>query len=165
VGGEVEFPPLSRSGRRTIRLLLPEADSLAPISFPPPAPGTRRVLFVDDEETVLRLAVQALEFSGYHARSCSSARECLDLLSHAPDSFDLIISDQRMPGLSGVEMIGALRADGNRTPVLLVSGSLNAVTERQLRELAPARFIAKPFTLAEMLQAVAELLAEPAAVS
>jgi CheY-like chemotaxis protein len=63
-----------------------------------------------------------------------------------------------MPRLSGLDLLCQLRAAGQSTPVVITSGSLAAVSQRELQAVAPARFLPKPFTLSDLLGVVRELL-------
>lgn len=116
------------------------------------------IAIVDDEDTVVRLATQALEFSGYRATEIASADDCLTRVLRNPAEFDLIITDQRLPTMSGTDLVSRLREQGVQTPVLVTSGSHASTTLTEIATIAPARFLAKPFTLVDLLGAVQELL-------
>jgi PAS domain S-box-containing protein len=84
--------------------------------------GRERVLIVDDERQVADMLAHALERLGYDVAACESGNEALEVLSECPDAFDLIISDQMMPGLTGQQL--AQRASWLRPdlPFLLCTG-------------------------------------------
>ncbi len=66
--------------------------------------GSERVLFVDDESMLVRLGKMTLETLGYQATATTSANEALEIFSRDPDGYDLIISDQSMPEMSGAQL-------------------------------------------------------------
>ncbi|MCA1796426.1 MAG: transporter substrate-binding domain-containing protein, partial [Geobacteraceae bacterium] len=70
-----------------------------------PTGGQEKILVVDDEEILAALLEEQLESLGYEAASITSSSEALDLFRANPDHFDLVISDQTMPELTGVEML------------------------------------------------------------
>jgi len=78
----------------------------------------------------------------------------LDLLSRPGESrFDLVVSDQIMPQLSGVQLLRALRESGNRVPVVLYTGYADAVDESDARRLGAAALLYKPVDLDTLLAA------------
>jgi CheY-like chemotaxis protein len=109
--------------------------------------GTRRVLLVDDEPMLLSLTIRVLEHLGYRARGANGAEEALAILAAEPDTFDLLITDIRMPGLSGTELVAEMLARGIDMPVLFVSGQIDAPIPTTWAAAAPHRFLAKPYSL------------------
>ena len=158
-GGGIAVEAGPDEGTR-FHVYLPEAPPLTTVAAPAVARAASpaHIVIIDDEDTVVSLAEQALQFAGYRASSLPSTRECVAQLARDPRAFDLIITDQRMPELSGLEMLRSLRASGQTVPVVITSGSLAALSLRELQAVTPARFLAKPFTLADLLAVVRELL-------
>lgn len=78
-----------------------------------------RVLLVDDDALVAEVIAAVLEDQGAEVFVCSDAREALTLNR---GRFDLIISDMKMPEISGLDLCRQLRADGDKTPFILLSG-------------------------------------------
>lgn len=79
------------------------------------------VLLVDDEPLVMRLMARVIETMGLEARFAANGMEALEEAQQRPPA--LILTDYYMPGLSGVDLTGALRRDGLKTcPVILISG-------------------------------------------
>jgi two-component system chemotaxis sensor kinase CheA len=81
-----------------------------------------KVLVVDDQFTVRELQRSILRASGYRVEVACDGREALDALS-AEDDFDLVVTDLQMPEMDGLELLGAIRADPDRTslPVIVVT--------------------------------------------
>ncbi|HQF25819.1 MAG TPA: response regulator, partial [Polyangiaceae bacterium] len=82
--------------------------------------ANRRVLVIDDEDVVHASMRKVLSRLGFGVDGVLSAREGLARLQ--TDSFDLIITDLMMPQMNGIELLQELRARGNTTPVLMVTG-------------------------------------------
>lgn len=107
--------------------------------------GSYTVLVVDDEEPVRRLAVRMLTWTGYQALEASHGREALSTMEQHGDSIDLVLTDIKMPGMTGRELGAqvALRWPGK--PVLYMSGFASEVFKGGLLEPG-APFLSKPFT-------------------
>lgn len=121
-----------------------------------------RVLFVDDEEMLLRLAQVALGELGCTVTAASNPLEAFALFAAAPESFDLMITDQAMPRLSGVELarkVLALRPD---LPVILCTGFADATAIQAAKEAGITTVVMKPLTLGELSRLIHQLLAVPA---
>ena len=119
-----------------------------------------RILVVDDEPVVALLIAKTLARAGFEATTRTSPFEALDLIRQDPGAFDLVLTDQTMPGLTGdrlAEEIHALRAD---LPIVLCSGFAYALTPEQLGLRGVQRLINKPVVGAELARAVREILDE-----
>jgi len=116
----------SEPGRgTTVRLYFPalpgQSDALG--AAPPPLPpGNETVLVVEDQEVLRRTAARALTKLGYQVLVAHDGEEALRVLAEQGDRIDLVLSDLVMPKLSGIDLIGRIRAAGNRVPCLLMSG-------------------------------------------
>ncbi|MEM1435337.1 MAG: response regulator [Pseudomonadota bacterium] len=128
---------------------------------PPMAHGRPPVvLFVDDEPRVLT-SMRALFRKGYQVRTANSATEALAVLADGP--VDLIVSDQRMPHMTGVELLARVRREYPATRRILLTGyaDLTAI-ESALNECEVARYLVKPCPPDELRAAAAAVLAQPA---
>jgi len=112
----------------------------------------QRILLVDDEAVIRRLCCDALSGSGYHVDTAVDGQAGWRRLEAA--SYDLLITDNNMPNLSGVELIRKLRATGMPLPVILASGLVPSGTE----DLDLAAILQKPFTTDQMVRAAIECL-------
>ncbi len=97
--------------------------------------GTERILFVDDEPMLTALAKAMLGGLGYQVETRTSAVEALELFSQCPEVFDLVISDQTMPRMSGMEMALKMMKVRPEIPIILCSGYSEAVDSKLAREL------------------------------
>jgi len=120
-----------------------------------------RLLLVDDEEIIRNPLVRILGNAGYEMLTASSAPEALEVVASGAPAPALIIADVRLPGMSGIELVERLRTDGVRVPVLLVSGMVPETQEPLPgREAGPVRFLMKPFSGPELIEAIVGLLSE-----
>ncbi len=71
----------------------------------------------------------------------------------------MIITDQMMPGMTGLEMIRELRAEGNLAPVIILSGNARYVSENDLAGLGNVQFMPKPFDIGSLLERISVVLA------
>jgi len=117
-----------------------------------------RILIVEDEEKVaffLKEGLSDLE-NGFSVTSTPSAEDALQVLD--AQDFDLVITDFRLPGQNGLELIGRLRVSHPNVPTMLItaygSDELEAAAYRQ----RVARYLAKPFRLDQFVEAVQEIL-------
>jgi len=113
----------------------------------------QRVLVVDDEEPLLRLATETLEGLGYIAVPFTSSVAALAAFRADPAQFDVVLTDERMPGLTGSALIREMRSIRDAVPVLLMSGYLGMESvdaDVVLRKPLSARDLAA--SMAEVIQ-------------
>ena len=121
-------------------------------------PGTERILFVDDEVEIGLLAQQMLQRVGYSVTTKTDSREALKLFRRRPKDFDLIITDQAMPKLYGVELAEEILKIRPDMPVILISGFADAITLESVKEKGIRDYIMKPLVGHELAQAVRYVL-------
>jgi PAS domain S-box-containing protein len=120
--------------------------------------GTGRILFVDDEESLTESGCELLESLGYSVTATMNSVEALDLFIADPDAFDLVITDQTMPRMTGLELSEELLAVRPDIPIILCSGFSEAITPEKLRKIGIRRMISKPFVKQEMAQCIRSIL-------
>jgi DNA-binding response OmpR family regulator len=115
-----------------------------------------RILIVDDEPMVRALIARALTDAGYEVVAVANGRAALDAARGAEVRFDLIITNNYLPGLSGARLIAQVREDFPDLPILHVDD----VTRRGRISPVPSDIptIYKPFSIAALRAAVVELL-------
>ena len=137
----------SRGSGTQFAIYLPRTDAPAvQATGPEPllAPGEGRVLFVDDEET-LALAMQLLlESLGYEAVVHTASREALEAFRTDPHGFDVIITDQTMPQMTGEALIQAMRRIRPGIPIILCTGFSHVINAEKARALGNVTFLMKP---------------------
>lgn len=120
--------------------------------------GHERVLFVDDENLLAQMAGEMLSNLGYAVTSMTSATEALELFKATPDSFDLVITDQAMPGMTGAELAAELLRIRPALPVILITGFSETFGEEEARQLGLRAFLMKPVSEAELARTIREAL-------
>ena len=128
-----------------------------------PPVGTERVLFVDDEIFFVDLAAESLGGLGYRVTALRQSPEALERFRQAPQQFDLLITDQTMPRMSGLQLaqqIHALRPD---LPIILCTGFSEAVSPESASRAGVGRVLAKPVSRKDLARAIREVLDDPPA--
>ena len=120
--------------------------------------GHERILFVDDEETLAYLGKEVLESLGYEVFAKTSSREAQDFFTEDPGRFDLVITDQTMPQITGIvlaERILQLRPD---IPIILCTGYSELISREKAREMGIKAFLMKPLLIRELAVAIRKAL-------
>jgi PAS domain S-box-containing protein len=128
------------------------------------AGGRERVLFVDDDEAVLRFANLALPRLGFTVTLCTNGQEALDAFERSAGGFDIVITDQMMPGMSGTELAGELTRRQPGLPVILFTGYSDQAPSAQWREAGIVSVLVKPVTvkiLVDEIRRVMDRAAKP----
>ena len=107
-----------------------------------------RVLVVDDMEAMRMALVQCLHLSGYDVMSAASGGEALDLLR--TQRFDLLLTDQAMPGLSGLELTEAVSRMHPHMPVVLLTGHTDVELAKDSLQRGAGDFVTKPVNIREL---------------
>jgi putative two-component system response regulator len=115
-----------------------------------------QVLVIDDEDVIRMLVMEILEAAGHDVVGAESAERALGLLED--HHFDLVVSDVVMPGLSGLELLEAVRSRHASLPVVLVTGAGTYETLSQALTRGAAGLVTKPFAHADLQSAVAHAL-------
>ncbi len=123
----------------------------------PGVASTYRVLVAEDDPALRELMARLLAFEGYLVTEAADGQEMMQAArasdGSADCSFDLIVTDVRMPGLSGLEVLARIRESGCHVPAIVVSALPGDMVQDKLHELN-ALFLPKPFAL-ENLRRVA----------
>lgn len=116
------------------------------------------ILLVDDEENLRRVAVQALEDSGYRVLQAANGAEGLELFARHRGEIALVVSDMSMPVMDGPAMIARLRAQDPDLPIIGSSGLSHNDLVAGARKAGVAHFVPKPFTIDVLLRKLREVL-------
>jgi CheY-like chemotaxis protein len=127
-------------------------------SGPLPRGDGQRVLIVDDEEPLVRLAAETLEQRGYAPVGFTSSLSALREFGANPQRFDAILTDERMPGITGSTIIGEVRRMNPSIPILLMSGYVGAAAALRARELGANDVLKKPLLARELATSLARAL-------
>ena len=118
----------------------------------------RRVLVVDDEESIRELLTKTLALAEYEAQAVSDGKAGLELLRREP--WDLLIADLRMPEMDGLSLIREARRLHPRLAVIIVTGYSSESSAIQAVNLGVVGYLVKPFRIPHVLSAVAKALGE-----
>jgi len=121
--------------------------------------GTERVLLVDDEEMLVALNREALSGLGYRVNAFTSAAEALEAFRRSPDAFDVVISDQTMPGMTGTRLAEEIRAVRPDIPIVVCTGYSEMLDESQAAALDIDRLVMKPVGVAGLARALRQAVA------
>jgi len=114
-----------------------------------------RVLLIEDEEAVREISVQMLELLGCSVRSAADGTEGLRIYTEDPQAFDLLLIDQNLPGMTGLQVLEEAIKLKPEQKAILCSGDLESEHQGAVPRLS------KPFRLADLKSMIAEVLERP----
>lgn len=118
----------------------------------------KKILVIDDDESMRTLLVDTLEVFEYQVSTAVDGRQALDILDHA--SFDLVICDLMMPRLNGLEFLDEVKEHTPGLPVIIVTGYGTAHTEEEIMRLGAKGYLSKPFTIEQIRTLVEQILSD-----
>jgi PAS domain S-box-containing protein len=155
----------SEPGQGTLfQVFLPKVgsrDILEAEEAEPLPPGKERILLVDDEADIVGATHIILEQAGYAVSPFTDSREALAAFRGAPDTFDLVMTDLTMPGVSGMELAQELLKIRPRLPILLCTGYGGALTGDKARLLGIREVMLKPIIPKELAARIRQILDTP----
>lgn len=123
--------------------------------------GKERILFVDDEPMLVELGKKRLQSLGYLVTAVTNSLEALETFRMGPETFDLVITDMTMPGLTGSLLAQQLLAIRPGLPIILCTGFSHLINEQQAREMGIREFVMKPYPIADLARTIRKVLEEP----
>jgi PAS domain S-box-containing protein len=124
----------------------------------PPRGHGERVLLIDDEALVLAVTAEMLSRLGYEAVSFSNSDAALAAFEAAPERFDVVVTDEVMPGLTGTRLARKIRGRRLDLPIVLVSGYSGANLTQDALAAGVSELLTKPLQSREMAAALARVL-------
>ena len=117
-----------------------------------------RILLVDDEESILTMAKRMLEVLGYNVISESNGIKAFETFKSNPAQFDLLMTDQSMPDMSGSELIAEVLKVRPDMPTILCSGYSTKVSEENFTDKSFSLYLGKPYSKNLLSEAVRKVL-------
>lgn len=115
-----------------------------------------RILFTDDDDDLRRLNAEALKQLGHHVDTAEDGAAAWDALNTTP--YDLLITDNKMPKVTGLELLEKVRGARMALPIIMATGSLPTEAFARQPGLTPEGTLLKPYTLPELLKTVKSVL-------
>lgn len=163
-GGEIMID--SEVGKGTTVSILIPATQIAPQKIKQQIPdlprGTERILFVDDEKSLVDIVKEILERFGYDVDAHKSSLEALERFKENPESYDMIITDMSMPHMTGDQLIQHVFEIRPGIPVILCTGFNDDLSETKARSMGLRAVMNKPVNLRELVTGVRDVLDQEA---
>jgi len=164
VGGAVDVATKVGEGS-VFTVYLPRTGDIADI-FDVDVPEKPRghsqcVLVVDDETSLVSLMTDRLSALGYRPVGFASSAAALAAFSARPEDFDAVITDERMPGMSGSTLVREIRSLRSDVPILLVSGYLGGTISEDALAAGADEVLQKPLAMHDLATALDRLMRPP----
>jgi CheY-like chemotaxis protein len=148
----------SELGKGTeFRILLPKVEIYAKAGtqeIPVLPRGTESILFVDDEEGLVNIGKQMLERLGYNVVVRTSSIEALEAFRRQPEKYDLILTDQTMPHMTGMNLAREVLRIRPEMPIVLCTGFSEIITAESVKAMGIRKLLMKPLVMSDVALAV-----------
>jgi signal transduction histidine kinase len=162
IGGAIEA--VSQPGRSTeFRIYLPRVDmamDTEPAVFQQrqlPG-GHEHIMIVDDEEMLMDMMRQVLEQLGYAVSAYVDSGAALDAFLANPTDYDLLITDMAMPGMTGINLAKAVKAERDDLPIILCTGYNEQISQQNTQSMGIQTLIMKPVGMQRLAQTIRDVL-------
>lgn len=160
-GGSIAVDSVLGEGT-TFEVIVPVYESDEALTLEPEyggvAAGRGRILFVDDEVHLVKMAQKVLGRLGYSVVGETRGQAALDRFRSDPSAFDLVITDQTMPEITGDILASEVRRLRGDVPIVLCTGHSNRLTPERAREVGVDHYVMKPLLIEELSNVVAQAL-------
>ena len=116
------------------------------------------ILVIDDEEVLLDLVSEVLEEHGYTVTALTSAPDALDIFLGRPSAFDLVVTDERMPELSGTDLTQEILAIRPDIPVILYTDYPEVSSEKRSKAIGVRTILKKSSRTEELARCIKRVL-------
>jgi len=120
--------------------------------------GSERILFIDDEESLVKIGHQRLEWLGYKVEATISPIEALELFRSQPDQFDLVITDLTMPKMTGDKLVKEILNIRLDIPIILCTGFSEKIDEKKSKAIGASGYLEKPHDKRDLAKIVRKVL-------
>lgn len=164
LGGDITaFSVPGRGSRFEITLPVTsdgEVEEKLPVRDMPTAERNERILLIDDEPDLTEIGSKILESLGYRVKTNNSSIEALRDFYADPQSFDLVLTDMTMPGLTGAEIARTVLKVRPDMPVIIITGASDLMDPEKARKMGVRGFLMKPVDMAGLARAIRDALDE-----
>ena len=122
--------------------------------------GNEHVLVVDDEKGMVDAMGKMLNHLGYQVVEQTSSVEALKIFEAEPDRFDLVITDQTMPNMTGMELAKIIMGIRSAIPIILCTGFSERVNEESAKAMGISAFVLKPIVMRNIAHTIRNVLGE-----
>jgi len=120
--------------------------------------GDERILFIDDEKSIVKVIKKILERLGYKVETKMNPVDALELFRSNPDHFDLVITDMAMPQMTGDKLVREILNIRSEMPIIICTGFSEKVSEDNAKELGIKAFAMKPLVIQDFAMTVRQVL-------
>lgn len=120
--------------------------------------GQERILLVDDEEILAKIGQDMLERLGYHVTVRTNSLAALESFQNQPDQYDLVITDQTMPGMTGADLARRMIQIRPNIPIILCTGYSSIMSEEKAKAIGIKEFAFKPLTKTDIAKLTRKVL-------
>jgi signal transduction histidine kinase len=124
--------------------------------------GHERILYVDDEPAIVAMQQELLNRLGYQVTTTTSSVQALEMFRAQPEGFDLVITDQMMPQMSGDALAQELLSLRPGLPIVVLTGYTEPLAAERYHRMGIESLLQKPASLRELADAIRTAVAEPA---
>jgi PAS domain S-box-containing protein len=159
-GGAIAVDSKPGSGT-AFHIMLPQVEDTkeeVPDSLPIVPKGCESILYVDDEAALVELGQEMLESLGYRVTAKKNSVEALEKFKTDPHGFDILITDQTMPAMTGFDLAKQVMDIRPDIPVILCTGHSDKVTKEMARDAGIREFVMKPMTIQTLAETVRSAL-------
>ncbi len=122
--------------------------------------GNEKILFVDDEESLVNMSKHRLERLGYQVEAMTNPDVALELFRSNPDAFDLVISDMTMPQMTGDKLAQKLMEIRPDIPIIISTGFSEKMDEDKAKEMGIKAVAMKPLVVRTLAATIRKVLDE-----
>jgi two-component system cell cycle sensor histidine kinase/response regulator CckA len=122
-----------------------------------PVTGTERVLVVDDDPEIVRLISEMLSSWGFRVTDCTSGIEALEVFRAKPYKYDIIVTNQTMPRMTGVELASEVKNIRTDIPLILMTGYCENISPENYRSLGFEGYLVKPILAGPLTRMIRSL--------
>ena len=148
----------------TFSVYLPVTEKRLPVN-PTISPanhlGTEHILFVDDDQTIVKIGEEILTTKGYRVTSAIGSHEALSIFRSNPGQFDLVITDMTMPKMTGDHMALEMMVIRPDIPIIICSGGDAIIHKNELLSAGIKAIVMKPFTIDSISRSIRDVLDPP----